>query len=31
VKEAAKRLHNKIREIDPQLAQKIFEEPKKIE
>ena len=29
VKEAAQRLHNQIREVDPEMAQKIFEEPKK--
>jgi serine/threonine protein kinase len=31
VKEAAKRLHNQIREVDPEMAQKIFEEPKKFD
>jgi hypothetical protein len=29
VKEAAERLYNQIREVDPEMAQKIFEEPKK--
>jgi serine/threonine protein kinase len=31
VKEAAKRLHNQIREVDPEIAQRIFEEPKKFD
>ncbi len=29
VKEATQRLHNQIKEVDPEMAQKIFEEPKK--
>ena len=29
VKEAAKKLYNRIREVDPETAQKIFGEPKK--
>jgi hypothetical protein len=27
IKEAAQRLHNQIREVDPEMAQKMFEEP----
>ena len=29
VKEASNRLYNQIKEFDPELAQRIFEEPKK--
>jgi serine/threonine protein kinase len=31
LKEAAKRLQNQIREVDPEMAQKMFEEPKKFD